>query len=112
MTLEEFFATSPPHERPVVEAVLEFLATLGPIHVEPVSVGVFVKKHGSFVELRTMARWVALWFGLDRTIVHPRIARKPVAAGRRVVHVVNLRSPEDLTDDVRAWLTEAYALAP
>jgi hypothetical protein len=27
-----------------------------------------------------------------------------------VYHVVNLRDPEDLTDDVRAWLAESYAL--
>jgi len=111
MTIEEYFATGPPHERPIYDAVVAYLRTLGPIHIEPVSVGVFIKKHGSFVELRPMTKWSALSFSLERTVAHPQIARKPIHAGRRVFHVVNLRSPEDLTDDVKEWLAEAYALA-
>jgi hypothetical protein len=110
MDLEEYFATGPPHERPVFEAVHGFLATLGPVHVEPVSVGIFIKKAGSFVELRPMTKWVAMSFPLARRVRHPAIARKPYDAGSRVYHVVNLRDPEDLTDDVRAWLAESYAL--
>ena len=111
MTIEEYFSTGPPHERPVYEAVVEYLRTLGPIHIEPVSVGVFIKKRGSFVELRPMTKWVALSFFLERRVAHPQIARKPTDTGRRVYHVVNLRSPDDLTDDVKAWLAESYALA-
>lgn len=109
MSLEEYFSTGPPHERPVFDAVHGFLVTLGPVHVEPVSVGIFIKKAGSFVELRPMTRWVAMWFPLPRRVVHPMIARKPVTSGSKIYHVVNLRGPEDLTDDVRSWLAESYA---
>lgn len=111
MTIEEYFSTGPPHERPVFDAVHDYLRTLGPIHVEPVSVGIFIKKGGSFVELRPMTKWVALSFAVRRRIAHPQIARKPIEAGRRTFHIVNLRGPEDLTDDVKAWLAEAYAIA-
>jgi len=109
MTLEEYFSTGPPHERPVFDAVYAYLVELGPVHVEPVAVGIFIKKAGSFVELRPMTRWVAMSFPLPRRVVHPRIARKPIDAGRRIYHVVNLRGPDDLTEDVRAWLAESYA---
>lgn len=111
MTIEEYFSTGPPHERPVYDAVVEYLRTLGPIHIEPVSVGVFIKKGGSFVELRPMTKWVALSFCLPRRLGHTQIARKPIEAGRRWFHVVNLRGPDDLTDDVKSWLAEAYAAA-
>jgi hypothetical protein len=110
MTLEEYFATGPPFERPVFETVLAHLETLGPVHVEPVSVGIFIKAGGSFVELRPMTRWVALSFPLDRVIDHPRIARKPYVTPTRVFHFVNLRGPEDVDDVVKDWLTEAYLL--
>jgi hypothetical protein len=109
MTLEEYFSTGPPWERPVFDAVMAHLSTLGPVHVEPLSVGIFVKKSGSFLELRPMARWVALWFPVPHRIQHPKIARKPMAAGALVFHVVNLRGPEDVDDDVAAWLSESYA---
>jgi hypothetical protein len=109
MTLETYFSTGPAHERPVFDAVHGFLATLGPVHVEPVAVGIFIKKTGSFVELRPMTRWVAMSFPLPRRVTHRLIARKPIDTGRKIFHVVNLRGPHDLTDEVRAWLAESYA---
>ena len=64
MTLDEYFATGPPHERPVAEAVLTHLRTLGSITIEPVSIGILVKRTRTFVELRPMSRWEAIWFTL------------------------------------------------
>jgi len=108
MTLEEYFATGPPHERPVFDAVVAHVETLGPVHVEPVSVGIFLKHNRPFAELRPMVRWVALSFALGREVVHPTIARRTKGSARRTYHFVRLRTPEDVDDDVRAWLTESY----
>jgi hypothetical protein len=109
MSLEEYFSTGPPHERPVFDAVHEYVRTLGPVHVEPVGVGIFIKKGGSFLELRPMTRWVAMSFPLPRRVEHPLIARKPIDTGSRIYHVVNLRDADDVGDDVRTWLAESYA---
>jgi hypothetical protein len=109
MTLDEYFSTGPPHERPVFDAVIAYLRTLGPVNIEPVSVGIFIKKAGSWLELRPMTKWVALSFPLPRRLVHRQIARKPYDAGSRIYHVVNLATPADLTDDVKDWLAESYA---
>jgi hypothetical protein len=108
MTLDDYFATGPPWERPIFEAVLAHLESLGPIHVEPVSVGIFLKATGSLVELRPLARWVAMSFPLERRLEHGRIARKPIRSARRWFHVVNLASPDQIDDEVRDWLTESY----
>lgn len=112
LSLEEYFSTGPPFERPVFEAVMAHLATLGPVHVEPVSVGIFIKKSGGFVELRPMTRWVAMSFMVPRRINSSRIARKPLAVGPLSFHVVNLRGSEDVDEQVRAWLTESYEAVP
>ena len=66
MTLEEYFSTGPPFERPIFEAVMAGLADVGPIHVEPVSVGIFLKRSSGFSELRPMTKWVAVSFSLAR----------------------------------------------
>lgn len=50
--VEEYFSTGPDWERPIFEAVLSHLESLGPMTKEPVSVGIFIKSNGSFVELR------------------------------------------------------------
>ena len=108
MDLEEYFATGPPWERPIFEAVLAHVETLGPVTVEPVSVGIFVKATGSWLELRPLTRWVALSFPFDRRLSDRRITRKPIDAGNRWYHYVNLRSAVDVDDQLRHWLTESY----
>jgi hypothetical protein len=112
MSLDEYFSTGPARERPIFEAVRSHLETVGPIHVEPVSVGIFIKRSRTFVELRPKQRWVALSFVLSRVVDHPKIARKLRGSGWRTYHVVNLRGPEDFDDDVRDWLTESYLESP
>jgi Domain of unknown function (DUF5655) len=107
MTLDEYFSTGPERERPIFEAVMEHLDSLGPVHVEPVSVGIFIKRGRSMVELRPKQRWVAMSFVLGRTIDHPRSARK-IRSGHRTYHIVNIREPGEVDDVVRSWLTEAY----
>ncbi len=112
MSIDEYFTTGPPHERPIFDAVMARLDGIGPVHVEPVSVGIFLKKSRTFAELRPMQRWVALWFGLPRTIDHARIARRIKGNGRRTYHVVNLRTPDEVDELVRDWLVEAYLDSP
>jgi hypothetical protein len=112
MPLDEYFSTGPPRERPIFEAVMTHLETVGPVHVEPVSVGIFLKRAQSFAELRPKDRWVAMSFSLPRRVEHELITRKVVSYHGRFHHVANLRGPEDLDDRLRGWLTEAYLNSP
>jgi len=112
MTLADYFSTGPAIEKPIFDAVMEHLETVGPVHVEPVSVGIFLKQPRKFAQLRPMQKWVALSFSLPRTVDHPLIARKVIPHGGRYYHVVNLRGPDDVDDDIRGWLTEAYLDSP
>jgi hypothetical protein len=108
MTVEEYFRTGPPFERPVFEAVRAHLEALGPVHVEAVSVGIFFKRRRVVVQLRPMVRWVAVGFIVPRRLEAPRLARRPSGSGTRWWHVVNVREPDEVDDELRAWLTEAY----
>jgi Domain of unknown function (DUF5655) len=112
MSLDDYLATAPPHEPPVVAVVLAHLATLGPLHIEPVSVGILLKRAQGFAELRPMVRWEALGFKLPRRVDSRRIARKPEGTGASWWHVVNLRTPAEYDGPVRDWLTEAYLACP
>ena len=108
MTVEEYFSTGPAHERPVFDALMARLADIGTIVVEPVSVGIFLKRAGTFAQLRPMTRWVALGFSLPRIEHHRLITRKPISHGVRWYHVANIAHPDDLDDDIVGWVTEAY----
>lgn len=108
LTLEEYFATGPPHERPVYEAVRAHLDNLDDVYTEPVSVGVFFKRSRTFAQLRPMQKWVALGFLLPHKLDHARLSRKVIGEGSRYYHVVNLHGPDDVDATIRDWLTEAY----
>jgi hypothetical protein len=108
MALDDYFATGPPHERPVFEAVMGRLHGLVPIHVEAVSVGIFLKNPRRFVELRPRDHWVAVSFALDRRATHPTITRKVVAHGGAYWHTANVATPTDVDDALAGLLIEAY----
>ncbi len=108
LTIEEYFATGPPHERPVFDAVHAHLAQYDDVYVEPLAVGIFFKRRRTFAQLRPMKRWVQLSMLLPRKIDDPRISRKVVDLGRSFYHVLNIARPEQVDETVRGWLDEAY----
>ena len=108
MTLDEYFSTGPAHERPVFDAVMSHVRTLGDVQVEPVSVGIFLKSPRKFAELRPMQRWVSLSFSLNRRASHRAIVRKVIPYGGRYFHVANVATPADFDDNLRALIAEAY----
>ena len=108
MTVEDYFSTGPPHERPVFDAVLRHLDGVGPFHVEPVSVGIFLKNPRTFAQLRPMQRWVAVSFSLQRPVSHRTIVRKVMPYGGRWYHVANVEAPGDIDDGIGDLLRQAY----
>lgn len=109
MSIDEYFETGPEFERPIFEAVQDHLQSLdADIWFEPVSVGIFFKRRTSFVQLRTKTKWVALCFNLGRKLESTRISRKVVEHSGRYYHVVNVKLPAEIDDEIREWLTEAW----
>jgi len=112
MTVDDYFATGPAHERPIFDAVMQHFEAVGPVFVEPVSVGIFLKRAGMFCELRPKDRWVAVSFSLRRHVRHRCITRKVVPYNGKYWHTANVARVEDLDDELLGYLTEAYELAP
>ena len=111
LSLEEYFASGPPHERAIFEAVMRHVTTIGPVHLDIVSVGIFLKNPRKFAELRPKDHWVAVAFSLSRSARHRTITRKVVEYGGKYWHVANVRSPADVDEALCDLLTEAYELA-
>ena len=112
MSEAEYFATGPAFERPVYAAVAAHLEMLGPIKVEYVSVGIFFKRMRTFAELRPMRNRVRLSVLLSRRLQHPKIVKTYHGPGLRSAYFVDLYGPDDVDDEVRDWLTEAYLASP
>jgi len=111
MSVQEYFASGPEFERPIYEAVAAALTELGPLVVDAVQVGILFKRVRTFAELRPQRARVVLSFWLSRPLDHPRVVRS-LGGPRRFAHFVHLREPQDVDDEVRDWLAEAYLSSP
>jgi hypothetical protein len=112
MSIDEYFATGSAFERPIYDAVFAHLDSVGPLYVEFVSVGIFFKRLRTFAELRPARDRVVLSVLLSRIVKHPRITRTLKGSGQRFAYFINLYAPRDVDDDIRDWLSEAYAASP
>ena len=80
--------------------------------VDPVDVGIMLKRTRTFAEVRTKKNAVVLGLLLSRVVEHPRITRTIKTSANRAAHFVDLVRVEDLDGEVRAWLTEAFLDSP
>jgi hypothetical protein len=106
--VDETFRGHPAGHRAAFDAVLDHLAALGPVHVDAVRVGVFLKSDRKMAEVRPRVRAVDLMLVLPRAVDHPRVARHIRISADHTVNAIKLTNASDVDDQVRAWLTEAY----
>lgn len=110
MTLADYFALQPPEMRPIYDAVLDRVHEIGPLVIEPVGVGILLKSRRTFAELRPKRGRIACSIVLSRALDHPRVVRtvRMSATSRRRAYFVDLRSVDDVDDELLAWLQESY----
>jgi len=110
-TVDESFAGRPPVQREIYEAIIGYLRTLGPVHVDAVRVGVFLSHVDKVAEVRPKARSVGVWLMMPRELDDPRIGRRDRVSAARVAHYLTLKSVSDVDNQLCDWLGEAYDAA-
>lgn len=110
-SVDATFLGRPAVQREIYAELIDHVRRQGPVHEDAVRVGVFLKADRKLAEVRPKSRWLSLEFELPRALAHPRIVRRIAVTQERFVHVVRLSSVEDVDDEVRNWLSEAYHAA-
>ena len=108
ITADELLARHPQWVRQIYAAVINHLNSLGPLHEDAVDVGIFLKSDRKIAEFRPRVRSVLLSLYLPYELTDARFARTLPAAADRVVHMINLTSADQVDDQLREWLSEAY----
>lgn len=108
LTVKEYLDRQPAELRPVYKAVLKQLSKLGPLDIDPVSVGIMIKRARTFCELRPKRNAVELSFKLSQPLSDPRIRKTINSSTHRQAHFVLLRSPRDVDEQIVEWLAESY----
>lgn len=81
---------------------------IGPITVEPLKSRIAFKARTTFAGLTFTKGTLRTGWVLARRVDDPRL--KVDTYGGRHVHTLEVTAPEQLTDDIRPWLEEAYRL--
>jgi hypothetical protein len=110
-TVDETFAGRAPVQREIYEALIDHVRTLGPVHVDAVKVGVFLKHVDKFAEVRPAARSLTMWLVLPHDVDDPRLRRRERIATGRFAYFLRLASMSDVDDQLLDWLGEAYDAA-
>jgi uncharacterized protein DUF5655 len=106
--LDRHFAGKDPAVRQTFDAVLAAVDPLGPVTVLAESTRIALHVRMSFATFVPRRRWLDGHVVLARRLEHPRFRRIEEYSRGNVLHAFRLHGPNDVDDDVRAWLSEAY----
>jgi len=111
LTLDEFFATAQPWERPIFDKVSAHIRDQGVVIIDPIAIGILFKHGPMFAELRSMKKWTAVGFYLGRKLTSSKLSRKVIEYNGKYMHYINVDDVDLIDDEILDWLTEAYHLA-
>jgi len=109
-TLDAHFADKSPAMRELFEAVLAAIQAIGPVRVLPEKTRIAFQVRMSFAQVTPRRQWLDGHLVHARRIVHPRFRKVQTISPRNHVHVFRLRSPNEIDEQFRRWLAEAYAV--
>jgi hypothetical protein len=80
----------------------------GPVTVLPEKTRIAFQVRMSFAAFTLRRRWVDGHVVLARRLDSPRFTRIEFFSPRNQLHAFRLHAPEEVDDEVRSWLAEAY----
>jgi len=94
--------------RETFDRVLAAVREIGPVTVLPERTRIALHVRMSFAALFPRRRWLDVHVVLARRLDSPRFRRIDAYSPRNVVHLFRLARPDEVDDQVRSWLAEAY----
>lgn len=109
-SLDGHFVRSDPHVRDTFDTVVEVVSALGPVDILAEKTRIALHVRMSFAAFVVRRHWLDGHVVLARELSSPRFRRIEVYSRSNVLHAFRLTRPDDVDDEVRAWLVEAYAV--
>jgi hypothetical protein len=106
--LEEHFAGRDPQVVATFHRLVAAAEKSGPIQVLPEKTRIAFQVRMSFAAFTLRRRWVDGHVVLARRLDSPRFARIEFFSPHNQLHAFRLQAPEEVDDEVEAWLAEAY----
>lgn len=107
-SLEHHFEKSDPEVRATFDAFLAAIEAHGEITVIPQKTRIAIQADVRFAGCVVRRRWLLANLWMTRRIEHPRLRRTEAYGPRSFGHQFRLDAPEDVDDELRGFISEAY----
>ena len=110
LDLKHHFSGKRPEIRALFKQVAAAIRALGPVRILPEKTRIAFQVRMSFAQITPRTNWLDGHVVLARRLEHPRFRNIQTISPRNHVHTFRLARPEDVDEQFRAWLAEAYAV--
>ncbi len=108
--LDHHFANKPPSIRALFDAVVEAIHEIGPVEVLAEKTRIAFHVRMSFAQVTPRRAWLDGHVVLARRRESPRFRRIETFSPRNHLHAFRLTSVDDIDEEFRGWLREAYTV--
>jgi hypothetical protein len=110
-TLDALFAGKDQVVRAIYNRLLAMLGELGQFTEEPKKTSIHLVNKVGFAGIHPRKAYMYLNLRTKQPLESPRIAKREQVSKSRYHNEVKLETPDDVDDELRAWLKEAYELS-
>jgi Domain of unknown function (DUF5655) len=110
-SVNDHFVNKDPSVRALYGQLISLLRTLGPVQEDPKKTSIHLNRKSALAGVETRKDGLLLNIKSDHPIKSPRIQKSEQISAKRFHHKVQIASPDDLDEELKTWLKDAYLLS-
>jgi Domain of unknown function (DUF5655) len=110
-SVNDHFTKRDPSVRALYDRLLSVLRIFGPVIEDPKKTSIHLNRKSAVAGVETRKDGLLLNIKSDHPIKSPRVEKTEKISAKRFHHKVRISSSQDLDEELKAWLKEAYLLS-
>jgi len=110
-TVNDHFINKDASVRALYDQLVSLLQSFGPIQEDPKKTSIHLNRKSALAGVETRKDYLLLNIKSNHAIKNPRIVKAEQVSAKRFHHKVRISSPNDLDEELKTWLEQAYILS-
>lgn len=110
-SVSDHFVNKDPSVRALYDQLISVIQKFGPVEQDPKKTSIHLNRKTAMAGVETRRNNILLTIKSDHLIESPRVEKVEKISSRRLYHKVRISSADDLDEELKIWLEEAYALS-
>ena len=107
----EHFENREPVVKDIYQAIIRTAKKFGPVKEDPKKTSIHLVRKTAFAGIATRKSGLVLTVKSDSNVLNKRIARREQASANRWHLEIKLDAPEQVDQEIAAWLEKSYQIA-